>query len=120
MPRGVSLHLGLNKLNVLHYGFEGKLQCCINDACAMMRIAKASGFRAKKLLNEKANSNTLDFEMRKIASELGPGDIFFLSFAGHGDYRQNKVMSDYEETGYDQAWLLYDRMVIDDELSFAW
>ena len=52
-----------------------------------------------------------------MAGELEPGDIFFLTYSGHGGQVTNlNPEDDPEEDDLDETWCLYDRELIDDEL----
>jgi hypothetical protein len=117
MPLGISIHIGLNEVDKKHYGTKAKLPYCLNDAETMYDLASSLGFESVKLLNEKAKSTDLLWVLDNAATELVSGDILFLSFSGHGCQFQD--LNGDEEDHYDEAWALYDRILIDDELSLA-
>jgi len=51
MSKGLSLHLGLNRVDPDHYqGWDGQLSGCVNDAQAMSSIALTQSFSAKTAL----------------------------------------------------------------------
>ena len=56
MAKGYSLHIGLNHIDPKHYsGWDGRLRCCLNDANAMLEIAKKQEFTNTKMIcDEKA------------------------------------------------------------------
>lgn len=114
-PRGISLHLGLNNVDTNHYGgWSGRLQACENDALAMEGIARKSGFSTNFLLTKDATSSSLLKYMSLAAKSLESGDIFLLTYSGHGG--QIDDVTQDEEDKKDETWVLYDRMFLDDEL----
>ena len=85
MPRGISLHLGLNTIDPAHYdGWDGALTACEFDAAAMKAIAESRGFEPRVLLSAEATADAIVGEIERAAGELEPGDLFLLSYAGHG------------------------------------
>ncbi len=116
-PRALSLHLGLNLVSAAAYeGWEGPLAACEFDANDMAAIAKSQGMKATVLLTKKATRSALLAAMRSAARTLKAGDLFFMSFSGHGGQIQD---SNRDETdGKDETWCLYDGQLIDDELYF--
>ena len=129
--KGLSLHIGVNVLDPASYpieppddrwpdGWDGKLDGCHNDAEAMEKIARANGFQTTLLLSEEATADRVKAEVKKAASALEAGDIFFLSFAGHGgqvpDVSKDEGVDSWGEVdGWDETWCLFDRHFIDDE-----
>ncbi len=119
MPRGISLHIGLNAVDPEHYqGWPGTLTACEADAHDMNSIASAAGFSTRLLLTSEATSDTLLDAFKSAAAELGGGDTFLLTYSGHGG--QIPDTSGDEEDGQDETWVLYDRQVLDDELNAAY
>lgn len=116
MPLGVSIHIGLNKVDPGHYGTAGELPFCVNDACEMLKtVALSEGFRpVARLLNEMATSVNVNTELEKAAGKLMAGDILLMTYSGHGGYFPD--LNGDEADRYDETWILYDRMFIDDEL----
>ena len=54
-PKGISLHVGLNRVDPIHYtGWKGELAACENDARDMETIARSQGFVAQSLLTKAA------------------------------------------------------------------
>lgn len=115
-PKGYSLHIGVNKLKKTHYGgWGGALRSPENDAKAMQKLAKTSGFvKAISLLTTKAKRDAVLGEMQSMAKELQPGDLFFLSYSGHGG--QVKDVNKDEFDRLDETWCLYDGQLLDDEI----
>lgn len=118
-PKGISLHIGLNRVDPIHYaGWKGELAACENDARDMEAIAKAQGFVTQSLLTNAATSTALLDAIEKGARELVEDDFFLLTYSGHGG-QINDVNND-EPDGLDETWVLYDRELVDDELYAMW
>jgi hypothetical protein len=116
MAKGISLHIGMNQIDPSHYqGWSGSLNACAADAEDMQLIAVNSGFQARVFINDGATRETVLSGIRQAAAELKGGDIFFLSFSGHGG--QVPDLTHEEEDGLDETWCLYDGQIIDDELN---
>lgn len=117
MAKGISLHLGLNSVNPSHYaGWAGPLTACEFDAKDMASLAKDNGFQVKTLLTKNATRKNLLAAFAKAVSSLSKGDIFFLTYSGHGG--QVNDLNNDEADGLDETWCLYDGEFIDDELYF--
>lgn len=116
-PRALSLHLGLNSVGSAAYeGWEGPLAACEFDADDMAAIARSKGMKPTVLLTKKATRAALLAGMRSAAKALKAGDLFFLSFSGHGG--QVPDANRDERDGKDETWCLYDGQLIDDEIYF--
>ena len=60
MSKGVSLHIGIDKLSLNAYEKEGALNSPTNDARAMASIAEQEGFQnVELLLNEQATKRKI-------------------------------------------------------------
>lgn len=120
MAQGISLHIGLNEVNPLAYDgqWQGKLMGAVADAQDMYAIAQAQGFQARLLLNEQSTRSNLLAVLTEASRSLVAGDMFFLSFAGHGGKLPD--LSGDESDGIDETWCLYDGQFLDDELTLAW
>jgi hypothetical protein len=121
--KGLSLHIGLNSVNPAHYaGWSGILKGCENDARDMEALAKTQGFVSKILLSQQATANAIIQGIEAAAGSLSVGDIFFLTYSGHGGQVPNVGASidDPEEDNLDETWCLYDRQLLDDELGALW
>lgn len=116
--RGLSIHIGVNRIDPAHYGTAGILHGCENDARAMEALARAQGFEPRMLLTTEATSAAVLAALRDAAGRLRTGDILFLTYAGHG--AQMPDLNNEDEDRQDETWCLYDRMVLDDELYAAW
>ena len=116
-PKAISLHIGLNAVNAADYGgWDGPLAACEFDANDMAAIAKAKGMKSTVLLTKKGTRANVLAGMRSAAKALKAGDLFFLSYSGHGG--QVPDVSGDEPDKQDETWCLYDGQLIDDELYF--
>ena len=114
--RGQSLHIGVNKVDPAHYnGWEGTLAACEFDAEDMRALAVGKGFEASILLTSEATSSAVTAGIAAAADGLAEGDIFLLSYSGHGGQVPD-LNSDDDADEKDETWVLYDRQLVDDEL----
>ena len=114
-----SLHIGINSVDPAHYGgWDGKLNGCENDARNMTAIAERDGFSSTLLLTVQATTANVLSAISAAARQLASGDVFLLSYAGHGGQVPN-VSGDDEVDQQDETWVLRERMLIDDELEQA-
>ena len=121
MPaRGLSLHIGVNEIDPSHYGTDGKLRGCENDARAMQGVAATLGYRSVMLLSREATTDNVRKGIIQAAERLQPGDIFMLTYAGHGAQVPDAGADEDEGDRRDETWCLYDRMLLDDELYNLW
>jgi metacaspase-1 len=116
MPKGISLHVGLNRVDGNQYGgWNGELNACEADAQDMAALAKKARFSTQTLLTAEATAEAVTERMTEAAQALAPGDIFFLSYSGHGGQVPD-TNGDEAEDQKDETWVLYDRELIDDEI----
>lgn len=116
-PKALSLHLGLNTVSAAAYeGWEGPLAACEFDANDMAALARSKGMKPTVLLTRKATRAALLSGMRSAAKTLKSGDLFFLTFSGHGG--QVRDSNGDEPDRKDETWCLFDGQLIDDELYF--
>ena len=119
MASGIALNIGLNSVDPVHYqGWSGPLNACEADANDMADLARAQGFTAVKLLTRKATRDVVLKGIAEAAHKLKSGDIFLLSYSGHGG--QAPDLNGDEPDGKDETWCLYDGQLIDDELYSSW
>ena len=112
-----SLHIGLNEVSGAAYaGWTGPLAACEFDANDMAAIAKSKAMKPIVLLTKKATRTNVLKAMRSSAKALAAGDLFFMSYSGHGG--QVPDVSGDEADKQDETWCLYDGQLIDDELYF--
>jgi len=116
-PKGWSLHIGLNSVDPDHYGgWSGDLTACEFDALDMAELAKSQGIKPTLLLTRSGTRAKVLAALRKAAKTLKAGDLFLLSYSGHGG-QVTDINAD-EPDGQDETWCLFDSQLIDDELYF--
>ena len=116
-PKALSLHIGLNAVSPVAYGgWSGELAACEFDAKDMAAIAKSQGMKSTVLLTKQGTRAKMLAAMRKAAKQLKQGDLFFLTYSGHGG--QVPDVTGEEIDKQDETWCLYDGQLIDDELYF--
>ena len=116
-PKALSLHIGLNAVSAAAYeGWDGPLAACEFDANDMAAVAKSRGMKPTVLLTKKGTRANVLAGMRSAAKALAAGDLFFLTYSGHGG--QVPDVSGDEADKQDETWCLYDGQLIDDELYF--
>ena len=114
-PKALSLHIGLNAVSPAAYGgWSGDLTACEFDAKDMAAIAKSQGMKSTVLLTKKGTRAQTLAAIRKAAKQLKKGDLFFLTYSGHGG--QVPDVTGEETDKQDETWCLYDGQLIDDEL----
>lgn len=115
--RALSLHIGLNTVSAAAYeGWTGPLAACENDANDLAALARKQGMQPTVLLTKKATRVSTLRQLRSAAKTLRKGDLFFLTFSGHGG--QVRDVTGDEADKQDETWCLYDSQLIDDELYF--
>ncbi|MBC7911430.1 MAG: caspase family protein [Pyrinomonadaceae bacterium] len=116
MPNGLALTIGLNSVDPTHYGgWSGDLNACEADAEDMAAIAKSKKFKVKTLMTASATRAQVANEILAAAKALKSGDIFLLSYSGHGG--QLPDMNSDEPDMQDETWCLFDGEQVDDELN---
>jgi hypothetical protein len=118
--RGISIHIGLNYLDVEHYSPDiSPLDTCEQDAKDMLSIAMAQNFKSSFiLLSENATREAVKATIATASEELSSGDILFLTYSGHGGFILDN--SGDEEDNLDETWCLYDGQLLDDKLYYLW
>lgn len=119
MGMSISLHIGLNQVNAKVYGSLNPLKGCVNDANAMLNICHRLGYSQSTLLiNGQATKANVVSVIKSASKQLNAGDLFFLSYSGHGSTVKDR---DKDETDHqDEAWCLYDGLLLDDTLYELW
>jgi metacaspase-1 len=120
MAQGISVHIGLNRVNPDQYeGWDGQLAACEADAKDMEALAKAQGFKSRSmLLTKAATADAVTAAILGAAKTLKSGDLFFLTYSGHGG--QVLDTNSDEKDRMDETWVCYDRQLVDDELYDLW
>ena len=112
MPKGISLHIGLNNIDPGHYSdVFPVLKGPEFDAEDMRAIAGKMGFEPEKLISPEATREAVLSRISQAAQALEAGDIFLITFSGHGSNLPGK-----EKDGKDETWCMYDGEVSDNEL----
>ncbi len=117
VPRGISLHIGVKRCDPAAYDgkWDGPVPAAENDVDTMEAIARKQGFVTTTLKTREATRENVAQAFRSAAAELNAGDIFLVTYSGHGDYV--KDLGGDEEDGYDETWCLYNGHFLDDELN---
>ena len=116
MSQGISLHIGLNAVDPAHYeGWSGPLAACEADAEDMLALARGRGFETAILLTAAGTRKAVTAAIQTAAAELKAGDIFFLTYSGHGGQVPDRDGDEPEDMA-DETWCLFDGQVLDDEL----
>ena len=111
----LSLHIGLNLVDPVHYGgWSGELAACERDATDMAALARSQKMKPSVLLTRSATRARTFGAIRTAAKVLKRGDLFFLTYSGHGG--QVPDVTGEEPDKRDETWCLYDGQVIDDEI----
>jgi hypothetical protein len=119
MPKGLSIHIGLNRVDPDHYaGWSGELTACEFDAKDMEAMARSTNFQPTVFLSEEASADAVKNAISAAASELESDDILFMTYSGHGG--QVPDTNGDEEDRKDETWCLFDRQLVDDELYTLW
>lgn len=127
--KGMSVHIGLNSVDPNHYkkadgtGWDGKLNACERDALDMTKIAKEHGFQTETILTAKATRKKIRTTLSNAAQKLKAGDIFLITYSGHGgqvpDYSGDEAeIVKGDDT--DETWCLFDGQMLDDELNLLY
>lgn len=111
MVKGISVHVGVNKVGAVGINVPD-LKGCANDAIAMHAIARDRDFISEEpILNEKATFDRVTQAISDAAGKLGDGDIFLFTFSGHGT---RHGAEDITETDFkDESIVLHDHILID-------
>jgi len=116
MANGIALTIGLNAVDPKHYaGWSGELTACEADAKDMANIAKSKKFQVETLLTKEATRAKVNGMVSKVAKDLKSGDIFMLSYSGHGGQLPDLNNEELDER--DETWCLFDGQLVDDELN---
>jgi len=122
MAKGISLHIGLNRVDPKHYqGWDGALNACIADAKDMRALAIKRGYSGNTLLTDgQATVANVTAAILKAAQKLNKGDKFLLTYSGHGGQVRDTNGDEKDNDRMDETWVLFDRQLVDDELYSLW
>lgn len=117
MPKAISVHVGLDHVDPAAYqGWDGTLSGCVNDAHDLAAMAAAEGYRTTVLTDRQATAAAVLESVRAVGATLAAGDIFLLSYSGHGGQLADADHDDDEPRGFDRTLACWDRQLLDDEL----
>jgi len=123
MPKGISIHIGLNELDERHYQGRFALAGCLGDAHAMRDLAAAAGFEPRLITGSAATAAAVLDAIGEASTRVGGDGIVLITYSGHGgrvrDLDDQPGDGDRGD-GWDETWCLYDREVVDDELRACW
>lgn len=122
MAKGISLHIGLNFVDPKHYqGWDGQLNACIADAKDMRALAKKKGFTGNTMLFDgQATAAAVTAAIEDASKKLSKGDIFLLTYSGHGGQVRDTNGDEKDKDRMDETWVLFDRQLVDDEVYKLW
>ena len=122
MPKGISIHVGLNHVDPNHYeGWDGELGACEADARDMRTLAKKQGFGGNVLLlSKQATVEAVTQAIADAAKQLVKGDILFLTYSGHGGQVKDTNGDEKDKDRMDETWVLFNRQFVDDEAYDLW
>ena len=83
------------------------------------RSRRAEGSHPPSCSTSRQQPSAIKDAITSAAGQLEAGDIFFVTYSGHGGQVPDLNDED-EKDGSDETWLAYDRQVIDDELFELW
>jgi len=117
--KAISLHVGLNSVDPDHYHGVQNLKSCEFDAKDMKSIAESLKYNESNILltADAKRENVISF-IKQAAAGLDSGDLFLLTYSGHGGQLPDE--NNDEKSGLDDTWILYDAVLIDDELYSLW
>jgi hypothetical protein len=120
MPSGISVHIGLNHVDPGSYGgWDGALTGCVNDAHDLAALAAGEGYRTSIFVDRQATASAVLAAIRAAAARLVAGDVFLLTFAGHGGQLDEVEDETDMPRGFDETWGCWDRQLLDDEVHAA-
>ena len=125
MAKGISVHIGVNVVDHDHYVDMIDLDFCEADAVEMERLARGQQFETTLLLGSEATRENVSEAISAAADSLEAGDIFLVSYAGHGCFVPDKNKDERKVKGHrldrrDETWCLYDAQHVDDERAVLW
>ena len=89
----------------------------------MANLSASVGYEAKVLKTTEATREAVIGEIKAAAARMNPGDIFFLTYSGHGsqvpDFSGDERL-ERPEDAVDETLCLYDGQIVDDELYALW
>lgn len=114
--RDSSLHIGLNS-----NGLPGRVSGDGADlAWQLAEMAQRKGLIAETLLGSDATADAVKGALSRYAANLRSGDLLLVTYVGHGKEVDDTDHDELPGDTQDEAWVLWDRDLLDDELQVAW
>lgn len=117
-PIGLSLHIAANRF--APRASERSEQPVVNavaDANAMAGLAYRKGFATRIVMGTHARADCVLDAIEQASSQLKAGDIFLLTISGHGAQVVDRLSNEADHLK--ESWVLYDRLLLEDELYHA-
>lgn len=115
LKKAISLHIGINVVDNAYYkGLVPELAGCVNDMEKMKMMASEMGYDTYTLENDQAKKEVILEKISSLASQLQPGGILLITYAGHGAPVPGTMDDDEEK---DQTWVTYNGFLLDDEIN---
>lgn len=129
-PKGFALNIGINHVDVESSTYQvpkdikgikyPALKACENDARAYAKLSVEKDFsQIRLLLGSNATTDNFRAVMADYSKELRKGDLFLLSFSGHGAQVPD-FSGDEQKDMLDEVWCFHDSIILDDELYDLW
>lgn len=110
-----AIHIGINNVdNNVYGGSYSPLLGCINDANQYAELTEIENVKKELLFDKQATRSAFFNKMKELASSTDPGDTVIITYAGHGGQVAD---TDGDEVDFkDETLVLYDGLLIDDEI----
>lgn len=116
MPKGYSLHIGINNVDQNAYPGMPILNAAVKDAIDWQKFAKKKGFHTRILKDKRAKAATVLSAMLALRDQAVSGDLVLITYSGHGSDIPNNIPGREFPEPFDQTWCLYDRELLDEEI----
>ncbi len=117
-----SVHIAVDEVDANAYKFAvSGLNSPIHNAEAMEQLALCFGVAAQnrsRYHGKAATKSAIIGKFSELAKACKKGDFIFVSYSGHGS--QVEDLDNAEEDGWDEALILFDDNLVDDELCHCW
>ena len=112
---GRSIHIGIDRADAeVYQGLLPALRSAGQDARDMRELANRMGCSTRLFHDRRATRDTVLAALEADLERMVPGDFLMLTISGHGIAIDGRFGDDPD--GFDEAWCLYDGVVLDDEL----
>ena len=117
-PIGLSLHIAANRFAPrVSERSEQPVVNAVSDANAMAGLAYRKGFATRVLVDTHARADCVLDAIGQASSQLKAGDIFLLTISGHGAQVADPLSDEADHL--QEAWVVYDRLLLEDEVQRA-